>query len=124
MLGGVGRGRASVQGGAEDGLGAEQAGEGVGSRKVRAVEQREPFLRAEVERGKTRLLQRIGGGEALATNLDFANPDHCGGHMRQRRPSPATARSEENTSELQSLMRNSYAVFCLKKKKINQQRNR
>src|SRR3546814_5492988 len=28
------------------------------------------------------------------------------------------ARSEEHTSELQSLMRNSYAVFCLKKKKI------
>src|SRR3546814_3660753 len=30
-----------------------------------------------------------------------------------------TARSEEHTSELQSLMRISYAVFCLKKKKIN-----
>src|SRR3546814_6774705 len=29
----------------------------------------------------------------------------------------ATARSEEHTSELQSLMRISYAVFCLKKKK-------
>src|SRR3546814_2896462 len=28
----------------------------------------------------------------------------------------ADARSEEHTSELQSLMRNSYAVFCLKKK--------
>src|SRR3546814_274097 len=28
-------------------------------------------------------------------------------------------RSEEHTSELQSLMRNSYAVFCLKKKKNN-----
>src|SRR3546814_2656555 len=28
-----------------------------------------------------------------------------------------TARSEEHTSELQSLMRISYAVFCLKKKK-------
>src|SRR3546814_3982938 len=27
------------------------------------------------------------------------------------------SRSEEHTSELQSLMRNSYAVFCLKKKK-------
>src|SRR3546814_10284822 len=27
------------------------------------------------------------------------------------------ARSEEHTSELQSLMRSSYAVFCLKKKK-------
>src|SRR3546814_7303689 len=30
-------------------------------------------------------------------------------------------RSEEHTSELQSLMRISYAVFCLKKKKTNQQ---
>src|SRR3546814_9048567 len=29
------------------------------------------------------------------------------------------SRSEEHTSELQSLMRISYAVFCLKKKKIN-----
>src|SRR3546814_4516816 len=30
----------------------------------------------------------------------------------------ATERSEEHTSELQSLMRNSYAVFCLKKKTL------
>src|SRR3546814_8656743 len=30
-------------------------------------------------------------------------------------------RSEEHTSELQSLMRISYAVFCLKKTKTNQQ---
>src|SRR3546814_2113164 len=30
---------------------------------------------------------------------------------------PGFSRSEEHTSELQSLMRNSYAVFCLKKKK-------
>src|SRR3546814_2847219 len=30
-------------------------------------------------------------------------------------------RSEEHTSELQSLMRISYAVFCLKKKKNNKQ---
>src|SRR3546814_9455197 len=30
-------------------------------------------------------------------------------------------RSEEHTSELQSLMRNSYAVFCLKKKKTQKQ---
>src|SRR3546814_5676683 len=29
------------------------------------------------------------------------------------------SRSEEHTSELQSLMRISYAVFCLKKKQIN-----
>src|SRR3546814_6818802 len=31
-------------------------------------------------------------------------------------PLPGTLRSEEHTSELQSLMRISYAVFCLKKK--------
>src|SRR3546814_6470246 len=31
------------------------------------------------------------------------------------------SRSEEHTSELQSLMRISYAVFCLKKKKKNKQ---
>src|SRR3546814_1665557 len=34
------------------------------------------------------------------------------------------ARSEEHTSELQSLMRISYAVFCLKKKKKKQQHNK
>src|SRR3546814_7356464 len=33
------------------------------------------------------------------------------------RAKPPTFRSEEHTSELQSLMRISYAVFCLKKKK-------
>src|SRR3546814_9160137 len=34
------------------------------------------------------------------------------------RPQAEPVRSEEHTSELQSLMRISYAVFCLKKKKI------
>src|SRR3546814_10798042 len=37
----------------------------------------------------------------------------AGHRWRWRAPVP---RSEEHTSELQSLMRNSYAVFCLKKK--------
>src|SRR3546814_3884695 len=35
---------------------------------------------------------------------------------RDRHPLTLPARSEEHTSELQSLMRISYAVFCLKKK--------
>src|SRR3546814_9920058 len=39
----------------------------------------------------------------------------CG--PRQAMVSPALTRSEEHTSELQSLMRISYAVFCLNKKK-------
>src|SRR3546814_9025304 len=34
---------------------------------------------------------------------------------------PPFSRSEEHTSELQSLMRNSYAVLCLKKKKKTNQ---
>src|SRR3546814_9849037 len=36
----------------------------------------------------------------------------------------ALERSEEHTSELQSLMRNSYAVFCLKKKNKNNKRTK
>src|SRR3546814_6684426 len=45
-----------------------------------------------------------------------------GAAVEQRQPAVAMAektqhRSEEHTSELQSLMRISYAVFCLKKKK-------
>src|SRR3546814_1002561 len=35
--------------------------------------------------------------------------------MRFRAPASVRRRSEEHTSELQSLMRSSYAVFCLKK---------
>src|SRR3546814_2502453 len=43
----------------------------------------------------------------------------CGTRGGRRNLSPARigmSRSEEHTSELQSLMSNSYAVFCLKKK--------
>src|SRR3546814_6164333 len=42
------------------------------------------------------------------------------GHPRRDAIHPYTAvRSEEHTSELQSLMRISYAVFCLKHKKLD-----
>src|SRR3546814_3863219 len=41
---------------------------------------------------------------------------HQRGEHREPRSSPQRRRSEEHTSELQSLMRISYAVFCLKKK--------
>src|SRR3546814_4061067 len=39
--------------------------------------------------------------------------------MLNGKPNQKTLRSEEHTSELQSLMRNSYAVFCLQKKNIH-----
>src|SRR3546814_5565400 len=45
-------------------------------------------------------------------------PSRRARHNRAARPSSISpTRSEEHTSELQSLMRISYAVFCLKKKK-------
>src|SRR3546814_5945002 len=46
-------------------------------------------------------------GHPLPMMISMDDPDH---HRRR-------SRSEEHTSELQSLMRISYAVFCLKKKK-------
>src|SRR3546814_9653954 len=42
--------------------------------------------------------------------------DGAGDHHRQAPAALLEDRSEEHTSELQSLMRISYAVFCLKKK--------
>src|SRR3546814_3644408 len=55
------------------------------------------------------------GAPALtgATQLAIAMGDRC------LKPSVLATRSEEHTSELQSLMRTSYAVFCMKKKNIN-----
>src|SRR3546814_5263121 len=51
----------------------------------------------------------------LLLDRDLADRFAVGIH--QRRPGALSGRSEEHTSELQSLMRISYAVFCLKKKK-------
>src|SRR3546814_9501585 len=42
-----------------------------------------------------------------------------GGAGAKWRPRKAVGRSEEHTSELQSLMRSSYAVFCLNKKMVD-----
>src|SRR3546814_8639550 len=52
--------------------------------------------------------------------------DGFGFGMRKHRPLVHAMRSEEHTSELQSLMRISYAVFCLKKKirRVNNQNNK
>src|SRR3546814_15715962 len=63
-------------------------------------------------------------GQALGEATNQRQLDLLGsGHDRSRSLAEeffnglATLRSEEHTSELQSLMRISYAVFCLKKKK-------
>src|SRR3546814_16568086 len=67
----------------------------------------------------------------------FRSPDRCRNDSAPARPGAreirgrasrrgrtARSRSEEHTSELQSLMRISYAVFCLKKKNKKIKKNR
>src|SRR3546814_4735167 len=58
-----------------------------------------------------RMLVGIGSTGSLTAALSLC-ADFCAPEQRGR-----AMRSEEHTSELQSLMRISYAVFCLKKKK-------
>src|SRR3546814_6020192 len=62
---------------------------------------------------------------ATAASFDDANLPIAAesSRMREAEPEISTTRSEEHTSELQSLMRISYAVFCLKKKKKKQMSN-
>src|SRR3546814_8644178 len=61
--------------------------------------------------------QDRGDGRSRGTALVDADEE---GQRRRRRH---RERSEEHTSELQSLMRISYAVFCLKKKKTHKRNN-
>src|SRR3546814_8205730 len=61
-------------------------------------------------------LRKKAGAEAFAAAWDEALE-----FARLTREAAAAPRSEEHTSELQSLMRISYAVFCLKKKNNNHQ---
>src|SRR3546814_2606440 len=64
------------------------------------------------DRPRERRLFELDGAKGLAGRrygLRARSPD---------RGYTATGRSEEHTSELQSLMRSSYAVFCLTQKKI------
>src|SRR3546814_3597644 len=87
--------------------------------------------RASAKRGRTSccMVRNPRGGSRRGSH-DPAHPDipfgrkvlkggsHlCAANYCQRyRPAARHPRSEEHTSELQSLMRISYAVFCLKKK--------
>src|SRR3546814_2666783 len=69
-----------------------------------------------------------GARELVVTRMkeaDFLIPhiDKDGGaHDAEPRTIQTPFRSEEHTSELQSLMRISYAVFCLKKKNTHKQK--
>src|SRR3546814_6598076 len=71
--------------------------------------------------GRIRPAWMAGARHALPERRIAVGSVHCywSFHLRGVRCAgwPLFGRSEEHTSELQSLMRISYAVFCLKKKK-------
>src|SRR3546814_6784474 len=67
-----------------------------------------------VERGLDSVEQAIGRDRRVADRVEREGDAGVGRRVVRR------VRSEEHTSELQSLMRISYAVFCLKKKNTTQ----
>src|SRR3546814_1259238 len=85
---------------------------GVVRRGVVAHHRRQPELGAALA-GERQAHQptRMGDHE-----VDVGRLDQLGGHDQVALVLAVLVRSEEHTSELQSLMRISYAVFCLKKK--------
>src|SRR3546814_6377122 len=77
-------------------------------RREEAAEGGGLVIAENAESGQQAGHQHLGGAPCAVFDLD-------GGAEAEFRK--GGARSEEHTSELQSLMRNSYAVFCLKKNK-------
>src|SRR3546814_7327429 len=81
----------------------------------------EPGGRKGIERNRDRLralFSASGGHDYLFAAARLRDEHHRG----RRLVTGNFLRSEEHTSELQSLMRISYAVFCLKKKKKTKDR--
>src|SRR3546814_7052760 len=74
---------------------------------------RRPFI---VPSAKVRAVDRVDGPAELRIAADRHHAQRVGDRDRNL-ARDLVKRSEEHTSELQSLMRISYAVFCLKKKK-------
>src|SRR3546814_7945724 len=82
------------------------------------------------ERGRVALLHALAHIEFVAIDLAVDLVGRFGGEFPRAFvddwigvAADEAMRSEEHTSELQSLMRISYAVFCLKKKKQTQRSN-
>src|SRR3546814_5284155 len=89
----------------------------------------EPGMRVAMANARIMVHQPSGGAQGMAADIEIQAKEIL--RIRHRmnelyskytgRPleeiEKAMDRSEEHTSELQSLMRISYAVFCLKKKK-------
>src|SRR3546814_7555935 len=66
----------------------------------------------------------VANGTIAAGSSDAVTGDQLNTTNQNITQNAADIRSEEHRSELQSLMRISYAVFCLKKKKTNNHNNK
>src|SRR3546814_2295655 len=85
-----------------------------------SVEERvPPFLRGRGEGWVTGEYGMLPRATHTRGNREAAKGKQSGRTQEIQRLIGRSLRSEEHTSELQSLMRISYAVFCLKKKKNN-----
>src|SRR3546814_10862599 len=90
------------------------------SRSAQVQVVRAALADAGVEPESIGYVETHGTGTALGDPIEVhALADALGRDRRRPVVLGALKRSEEHTSELQSLMRISYAVFCLKKKKQN-----
>ncbi|MCY1172268.1 hypothetical protein D9M73_124000 [compost metagenome] len=90
-LGRLGRQRAGHQRRFEQQFRLEQPGQRIGIGELRAVEQRQSFLRAKLEDREPCLIERGARRNALVAHPDFADPDHRRRHVRQRREIAARA---------------------------------
>src|SRR3546814_10376103 len=76
-------------------------------------------LGAKLEEALWDCSRRLDIQEFNFFTVALAIQSETGGNLAETLANLSDVRSEEHTSELQSLMRSSYAVFCLKKKHIN-----
>src|SRR3546814_6012032 len=88
------------------------------------------LFRAHRGRDVSVLDEGADGGAGTTEGRDGGAPERGAGRRagraserRRTLPRSSRPRSEEHTSELQSLMRISYAVFCLKKKTVKVHNN-
>src|SRR3546814_3006349 len=107
------------------GAGTAGEGEGEGEGETVTLPRRdyEALVEAAEERQALRAYAATRDEEAFPAEvvnaiIDGANPVRTWRKYRGLKQADLAERSEEHTSEIQSLMRNSDAVFCLKKQNI------
>src|SRR3546814_5881985 len=95
------------------------AGSTAWRRRARKAPDARRYARTRADGIGRRAARRSDGRGAGPAARHLARARDRADHRADRQILGRAWRSEEHTSELQSLMRISYAVFCLKKKKIH-----